>query len=243
MAQRSRVRCGHRRLVALAVMAGSLVMTGAPGASAKGAAGVRPPGDGDTPMCRLTAGPFQRQVEKDLDLPQDGEQSEQDCVAIRKLQNTYGISPADGYAGLVSHRAAVVDWATRHKASLTGCAGRSRRLVCVDQTHQLLWVQQDRKIVFGPVPARTGMPGHRTRNGSHRIYRRVEKFWSSLYDAAMPFSQFFDRGQALHASYRPIFEDPGSHGCVNLRYEDARRLWSMLHVGDGVTVWGTREGA
>ncbi|MFF3511189.1 L,D-transpeptidase [Streptomyces sp. NPDC002573] len=240
MTHTSCVRCGHPRLVALAVMVGSLVVAGVPGASATEARGARPRGDGDTPACHLTAGPYQRQVEKDLGLPQDGKQSEQDCAAIRKLQNAYGISPADGYAGLVSRRAATVDWAARHKASLTGCSGRSKRLVCVDQTHQLLWVQQNKKIVFGPVPARTGMAGHRTRNGSHKIYRRVEKFWSGLYDAAMPFSQFFDRGQALHASYRPIFEEPGSHGCVNLRYEDAKALWSLLRTGDRVSVWGTR---
>ncbi|MGW1257233.1 L,D-transpeptidase [Streptomyces sp. NPDC002513] len=240
MTPRSRVHCRHRRLVALAVMAGSLVVTGAPGASAAGTTGVRPRGDGSTSMCRLATGPDQREVEKYLGLPQDGKQSERDCAAIRTLQTTYGISPADGYAGSVSHRAAVADWAARHKESLTGCSGRFRRLVCVDQSRQLLWVQQGAKIVFGPVPARTGMSGHRTRNGTHKIYRRVEKFWSGLYDAAMPFSQFFDRGQALHASYRPIFEDPGSHGCVNLRYADAKALWPMLHVGDGVTVWGTR---
>ncbi|MEU6093465.1 L,D-transpeptidase [Streptomyces sp. NPDC047079] len=249
MTKRSHVRCRRSRLVrgrsslaALATLVGSLVVLGAAGASAAGVPGVAPREDDGTTMCRLSTGPYQRQVEKYLGLPEDGKQSAQDCAAIQSVQSAYGIVPADGYAGLVSHRAAVVDWATRHKASLTGCAGRSRLVVCVDQTRQLLWVRQGKKIAFGPIPARTGMPGHRTRNGSHRIYKRVEKFWSSLYDAPMPFSQFFDRGEALHASHRPIFEDPGSHGCVNVRYADARALWSLLRVGDGVEVFGRRNG-
>ncbi|MEU6368287.1 L,D-transpeptidase family protein [Streptomyces sp. NPDC046931] len=242
MTKRSRVRRGRSRLAALAAMVGSLIVTGAPGASAAGTPEVRLRGDEGTVMCRLSTGPYQRQVEKFLELPQDGKQSAEDCAAIQSMQSAYGISPADGYAGLVSHRAAALDWAMRNPASLTGCAGRSRLVVCVDQTRQLVWVQRSGEIVFGPVPARTGMPGHRTRNGSYKIYKRVEKFWSSLYNAPMPFSQFFDRGEALHASHRPIFEEPGSHGCVNLRYEDARTLWPMLRVGDGVVVFGKREG-
>ncbi|MGV9246756.1 L,D-transpeptidase [Streptomyces sp. NPDC003710] len=242
MTKRSRVRCGRSRLAALAAMVGSLVVTGVAGASASAAPAVPPRGDDGTAMCRLSTGPYQRQVEKYLDLLQDGKQSAEDCAAIQSMQSAYGISPADGYAGLVSHRAAALDWAMRNPASLTGCAGRSRLVVCIDQTRQLLWVQRSKEIVFGPVPTRTGMPGHRTRNGSYRIYKRVEKFWSSLYDAPMPFSQFFDRGEALHASHRPIFEDPGSHGCVNLRYEDATTLWPMLRVGDGVVVFGKRQG-
>ncbi|MFI9646065.1 L,D-transpeptidase [Streptomyces sp. NPDC052040] len=245
MTEKARVRRGPGRLVALAVLAGSLtgslVATGAPGAAAAGASGERPRGDGGTEVCRLSTGPYQREVEKYLGLPQDGKQSAEDCAAIRTLQSAYGISPADGYAGLVSRRAAAVDWAVRHPASLTGCSGRTRLVVCVDQSRQLLWVQRGRKVVFGPVPARTGMPGHRTRNGTHPVYRRVVKFWSSLYDAPMPYSQFFDGGQALHASYRPIFEDPGSHGCVNLRYDDAKALWSLLRLGDGVRVFGSRQ--
>ncbi|WP_063784928.1 L,D-transpeptidase [Streptomyces sp. TP-A0356] len=219
------------------------VLGAVPAASAASTSEVRAFDDGNAVTCRLDPGPYQLQVEKYLGLPQDGKQSESDCAAIQRMQQKYEIDPADGYAGLVSYRAAIVEWATTHKASLTGCPKRSQLVVCIDQARQLLWLQKAGKITFGPVPARTGMPGHRTRNGSHPIYKRVQKFWSHLYDGPIPYSQFFDGGQALHASYRPIFEDPGSHGCVNLRYDDAKALWSILRLGDSVYVWGTRQGA
>ena len=48
---------------------------------------------------------------------------------------------------------------------------------------------------------------------------------STLYNTPMPFSQFFDRGEALHGVYGDIYESPGSHGCVNLKWMDAERLW------------------
>jgi lipoprotein-anchoring transpeptidase ErfK/SrfK len=242
MANKQRVRFQRSPIRTVTGVAFSLVLVAAPVASAAATGEFRPAEDDGTTECRLATGPYQRRVEKYLGLPQDGKQSEEDCTAIRGMQQKYEITPADGYAGLVSYRAAIVDWATAHRTSLTGCPIRSKVVVCVDQSRQLLWVQKKRKITFGPVPARTGMPGHATRNGRHRIYRRVQRFWSHLYPGPMPYSQFFDRGEALHASYRPIFEDPGSHGCVNLRYDDAKALWSMLRIGDGVHVWGTRKG-
>ncbi|MFF3907152.1 L,D-transpeptidase [Streptomyces sp. NPDC001848] len=223
----------------------TLAVASAP--SAASTSEVRPADDttdgGDvTPECRLSTGPFQRQVEKYLGLRQDGKQSAKDCATIRKMQQKYEIDPADGYADLVSYRAAVVAWAAAHKKSLTGCPEGPKVVVCVDQNRQLLWVRKRKQIVFGPVPARTGRPGYATRNGRHKIYRRVKDFYSNLFPGSMPYSQFFDRGEALHASYRPIFEDPGSHGCVNLRYDDAKALWSLLRVGDSVHLWGSRKG-
>ncbi len=243
MATKRRARFRWSHFWASAGLIVPLVLAVASGAPAMSASAVvSAEGDDDAGNCRVSTGPYQRQVEKYLGLKQDGKQSTEDCAAIQEMQQTYEISPADGYAGPASYRAAMVDWATTHKASLVGCPKRSRPVVCVDQSHQLLWVQRAGKITFGPVPARTGRPGNRTRNGWHAIYRRVQKFWSNLYVGPMPYSQFFDRGEALHASYRPIFEDPGSHGCVNLRYDDAKALWSVLRIGDSVYVWGRRNG-
>lgn len=241
MAKRKRVRPRRIRLWVTAGMALPLALAVTPVSSAARTREVRTDDD-TTTACRLDTGPFQRQVEKNLGLPQDGTQSAEDCAAVRKIQQKYEIDPADGYAGLVTYRASVASWAAAHKKSLTGCPRKPKVVVCVDQARQLLWVRKNKKIVFGPVPARTGKPGYRTRNGSYKIYRRVKDFWSDPFPGPMPYSQFFDRGEALHASVRPIFEDPGSHGCVNLRYDDAKALWSLLHTGDRVYVWGTRNG-
>ncbi len=46
----------------------------------------------------------------------------------------------------------------------------------------------------------------------------------------MPYSQFFDGGQALHGS--GLMMDPfvgHSHGCINMYIEDARQLWNLTH--------------
>lgn len=241
MARRKRIPFRWIRIWATAGIAFpmTLAITSAP--SAASTPHIRP-ADDEKPECRLSTGPFQRQVEMYLGLRQDGEQSAEDCAAIQQMQQKYEIDPADGYAGLISYRAASVTWAAAHKKSLTGCPKAAKIVVCVDQNRQLLWVRKNKKIVFGPVPARTGRPGYLTRNGPHKIYRRVKDFYSTQFPGPMPYSQFFDRGEALHASYRPIFEDPGSHGCVNLRYDDAKVLWSLLRISDSVYLWGTRKG-
>lgn len=193
--------------------------------------------------CSAKTGPYQEQVERYLGLPEDGEQSTEDCAAIQALQVELEMTDTNGYADIATYRAALFSWARSHKDELTGCPDGTSVVVCIDMDRQLLWIEDAGTISFGPVPARTGMPRYPTHKGWHEIFDRKEEFWSTLYDAPMPFSQFFDGGQALHASYRPIFEDPGSHGCVNLRYDDAKALWSGLRMGDAVYVWGTRSGS
>ncbi len=192
--------------------------------------------------CDDRSGPYQRRVEEYLGLPEDGEQSAEDCKAIQAMQVKNDMTQQSGYADIATYRAAVYTWAQQNPEELSDCPDGSRIVVCIDMNRQLLWVENRGEIIFGPVPARSGMPGYPTRSGWHKIFKREEEFWSSLYDAPMPFSQFFDGGQALHGSYRPIFEDPGSHGCVNLRYDDAKALWSGLRIGDAVYVWGRRTG-
>jgi hypothetical protein len=75
---------------------------------------------------------------------------------------------------------------------------------------------------------RGGDYGYETRLGTHTVYSRDIDHVSHLYDAPMPYAQFFDGGQALHGSVYMI--DPfvdHSHGCVNFYLEDARQLWNI----------------
>jgi hypothetical protein len=57
----------------------------------------------------------------------------------------------------------------------------------------------------------------------------------------MPYSQFFSGGQAFHGVYGNIFTAVGSMGCVNLRLDEARKLWRVLKNNDQVYVWGHRQ--
>ncbi|MEJ7630271.1 MAG: L,D-transpeptidase family protein [Nocardioidaceae bacterium] len=80
-----------------------------------------------------------------------------------------------------------------------------------------------------------------TRVGTHQVYYRDIDHVSSLYHAPMPYSQFFDGGEALHGSR--LMMDPfvdHSHGCVNFYVEDARQLWNATH---DKTLWVTVYGA
>jgi lipoprotein-anchoring transpeptidase ErfK/SrfK len=113
----------------------------------------------------------------------------------------------------------------------------------VDLDRQLLWVQSGKKVTYGPVSIRTGRRGYETRVGWHEVYERKRDQVSEIYGTKMPFSQFFDGGQALHAiSSGSVYGPPGSYGCVNLAYGDAQSLWSVLKLKDRVYVWGHKPG-
>ncbi|MFF9075864.1 L,D-transpeptidase [Streptomyces sp. NPDC014872] len=85
--------------------------------------------------------------------------------------------------------------------------------------------------------------GEETRPGLHKIFRRVRDDHSELYDdAPMPYAQYFDGGQAIHARYDDLFDGGGSAGCVNLRLEHAKTLWDRLGIGDQVYVRGRKPG-
>ncbi|MEV6103300.1 L,D-transpeptidase [Streptomyces sp. NPDC051940] len=201
-----------------------------------------PPGEGGKqyPFCTRKAGPYQRQVERYLGLKADGRQSAADCAAIQAYQRKRDIWPAVGYAGAVTHGELLLAKVRKNPNKAGRCPTGVGRVVCVDLDRQLLWMQSGAKLLFAPVPVRTGRPGYDTRTGMHRVYWRNKDHWSTLYDAPMPYSQFFDGGQALHGTYASVYREPGSHGCVNLRFAESKALWHLMRKGDRVYVFGTR---
>ncbi|WP_407563843.1 L,D-transpeptidase [Streptomyces sp. 184] len=195
----------------------------------------------DEPPCTAGTAPYQRELEKEVQRDVDGRQSPGDCAAIRDLQRRLGIRPADGRADLRTYRYMLADRVRRDPAERRGCPARTYRVTCVDLSRQLLWVQQGERLVFAPVPVRTGRDGLETRGGWHRIYWRNIDHFSTIYHVPMPYAQFFDGGQALHGTDADLFSS-GSGGCVNLTQADAKRLWKLLRKGDHVYVWGTKPG-
>ncbi|MEU1271251.1 L,D-transpeptidase family protein [Streptomyces sp. NPDC005799] len=193
--------------------------------------------------CSKRIGPYQRGVERWLKLKVDGKQSAADCRAIRAFQVTYGIKPAIGFAGPVTWATMQLIGAQENPNAAGKCPVRGYRVACVDLDRQLTWVQKGKKVVYGPVPMRSGRAGHRTRTGWFKIYWKHKNHWSTLYNSPMPYAQFFSGGQAFHAVYGSIYTTVGSWGCVNLRLPDARKLWGVLKTGDHVYVWGRRLGA
>ena len=228
------VTAGRRAGIALG-LAGMLVpLTVAAGTPAQAAS------------CTTWTGPYQRSVEKFLGRPVDGRQSTADCTAIRAFQTRHGISPNIGYAGPITWGVMKIMKAQKAAGKNPNKAGKCPvnrgRIACVDLTRQLSWIQDGRKLRYGPVPVRTGRNRHETRTGSHRIYWRNLHHWSTLYDVPMPYSQFFDGGQAFHSISGSVWSPPGSHGCVNMRTSDARTYWGLLGTGDDVFVYGRKPG-
>ncbi|MGW2423706.1 L,D-transpeptidase family protein [Streptomyces sp. NPDC001709] len=192
--------------------------------------------------CSKRTGPYQRQVERWLKLKVDGKQSAADCRAVRAFQLKHKIKPATGFAGPVTWSTMMLAAAKKNPNAAKKCPVRSYKVACVDLDRQLTWVQKGSKVVFGPVPMRSGRKGLVTRKGWHTIYWRHKNHVSTLYDQPMPYAQFFDGGEAFHAVYGSIYTTVGSYGCVNLKLDDARRLWDVLKKGDHVYVWGRRPG-
>ncbi|MFF8830450.1 L,D-transpeptidase family protein [Streptomyces sp. NPDC015131] len=196
--------------------------------------------------CTTSTGPYQKQVEKFMGRPVDGKQSAADCKAIQTFQRWHGITPAIGYAGEVTWR--TMNTINQQRAAgknpnaAKACPTNKGRIACVDLTRQLSWIQDGAKLVYGPVPVRTGRDKYETRTGSRKIYHRSINHWSTLYDVRMPYAQFFDGGQAFHSVGVSMYNPPGSRGCVNMRDADAKAYWNMLKNGDDVFVYGRKPG-
>ncbi|MEV7417940.1 L,D-transpeptidase family protein [Streptomyces sp. NPDC089919] len=193
--------------------------------------------------CTARTGPYQRPLEEYLGRPVDGKQSAADCQAIRAFQQKHAVKPAEGYANLVTYRTMTAVKARKNPNAAGRCPVRDFRVTCVDLDRQLLWVQDGRDVVFAPVPVRTGRDDQETRLGWHEIYWRDIDHKSSLYNnAPMPYSQFFDEGQAIHGRPDDLYDGGGSAGCVNLALPDAKALWNLLRVEDQVYIWGAKPG-
>ncbi|MDI2124933.1 L,D-transpeptidase [Yinghuangia seranimata] len=151
----------------------------------------------------------------------------------------HGLVSVSLAGALVAALAPAADAATPAEAS--PCPLGYVRIVCVDLTQQTLWTQdKDGNRTFGPVPIRSGRKAFPTRTGLKRIYAKKAHEYSSLYNVSMPYTQYFDRGQALHAYAGAITDPPGSHGCVNMRFSDAKKVFSLTRNGDYVFLWGSR---
>ena len=98
--------------------------------------------------------------------------------------------------------------------------------------------------VFASGIISSGSPEHPTPAGSFRILSKDEDKRSGKYtnyfdqNTPMPYSLQFHGPYFIHEGWLPGHAD--SHGCVRLKYEDAKLLFSRVKVGDPVLI--KREG-
>lgn len=111
------------------------------------------------------------------------------------------------------------------------CAASAR--ACVDLASQQAWLMRDGKVDYGPVPVATGKASAPTAPGTFRVFWKDLHHRSTLFhNAPMPYSVFFDGGDAFHADSVAI----RSNGCVHLTQQAAQIFYNTLHVGDVVQV-------
>lgn len=171
-----------------------------------------------------------------MDAAQDGT----DCVAIKKFQAAVGLPTPTGFAD--ERTAQIAD--RLHDSDTASCdADADATTVCVDLTHQTLWVMKDGAVIFSPVVVRTGGKGLRTPTGDFTISEKKLTTVSSEYGTELPFWQQFKDDFGLHASETSFYDEKaadGSHGCVNLLPADAKTVYNLTEVGSRVHVFGAK---
>ncbi|MCW2772549.1 MAG: Peptidoglycan-binding domain 1 protein [Nocardioides sp.] len=116
---------------------------------------------------------------------------------------------------------------------------RTGRVLCIDKTSSTLRFVVD-GLVLQTLDTRFGASTTPTREGVFHVYLKDADHVSQLYGSSMPYSMFFDRGQAVHYSsdFAAVGYAGASHGCVNIRdYDGVAHLYDQVRVGDTVVVY------
>jgi hypothetical protein len=113
------------------------------------------------------------------------------------------------------------------------------RRVEVDISDQTLTAWQGETVVL-KTQVSTGKPGWRTLPGTFHVYVKLPatRMVGPDYDTPdVPWTMYYYQGFALHGAYwHNNFGRPVSHGCVNLRVDEAKLLFDWASVGMEVVV-------
>ena len=99
----------------------------------------------------------------------------------------------------------------------------------VDLTQQVLRAFEDDRLAM-EFPVSTGLPQTPTVAGIFHIqskYLSIDMYGPGYYLQDVPYTMAFYRGYTIHGTYwHNKFGRPMSHGCVNMKREDAKRLFN-----------------
>lgn len=115
-------------------------------------------------------------------------------------------------------------------AATSPCSAAAR--ACVDLATQQAWLTHDGHVSYGPVSVRTGRPSFPTAPGTFHVTFKDRDHVSSVYHSPMPYSVFFNGGDAFHEGSLAV----SSHGCVHLSRSAAVTFYDNLQPGDEVQV-------
>lgn len=117
--------------------------------------------------------------------------------------------------------------------------GPGERWIDVDLSDQMVYAYEGDALVNSFLVS-TGTWQHPTVIGTFRIYvkyRYTDMAGLGYYLPDVPYTMYFYKGYGLHGTYwHNNFGTPMSHGCVNLRTEDAQWLFDWASVGTVVNV-------
>jgi lipoprotein-anchoring transpeptidase ErfK/SrfK len=114
----------------------------------------------------------------------------------------------------------------------------SRRLDLLLGSQIFRYFEDDRLVWSGRISS--GVAEHPTPTGNFRVLaKQINKrsgSYTNFFDqpTPMPYALRFTGPYWVHEGYVPL--EPASHGCVRLRYEDARFLYARLQIGDPINV-------
>lgn len=166
-------------------------------------------------------------------------------AAVRQVQRQAGITVdgiigpvtwgvlTDGKAGGTAPAPAAPTPGTASSNLPAKCQTNSKTICIVKGagSRATLYAVQNKAVVKS-FPARTGdARGEQfvTTEGTFQVFWKNKDHVSSIYDVAMPYSMFFNGGQAIHYSANFAAHDyrGSSHGCVNLKsMNDAEWLYN-----------------
>lgn len=146
-------------------------------------------------------------------------------AGVKEFQSRNGLDPT-GVVNAPTWRLLIKQTVRGRSAVPNGCKDAGWH-ACYSRWWHQVNIYHDGRLLNSWL-VRGGAASTPTRTGKFRVYYRDIDHVSSLFDAPMPYSQFFSGGQALHGSRNMMNPYVGhSHGCVNFWVEDARQLWNL----------------
>jgi len=115
-----------------------------------------------------------------------------------------------------------------------------RKRIQLDLSEQTLTAYEGDTVVLTALVS-TGVQRHPTPVGEYKILRKVRIQAMSGPDYYVPnveFVSYFLDGYSIHGTYwHDNFGHPMSHGCVNMRTEDAKWIYEWAPLGTSVSVF------
>ncbi len=123
--------------------------------------------------------------------------------------------------------------------SLPAAVEEGERWIDIDLSEQRLYAYEGRKLVNTFIVS-TGTWQYPTVTGQYRIYvkyRYTDMAGPGYYLPNVPYTMYFYRGYGIHGTYwHNNFGTPMSHGCVNMRTDEAGWIFNWASVGTLVNI-------